>query len=105
MKFRITNLNIDEIIKTSFFRVDYIIESDKNEVINTRVSIYDPFFNIEHTPGSMNVSVSTNCIYWVGFDVDKLANDETFTHFQSFGNIRSIILFLKFVHYVLILFI
>ena len=24
----------------------------------------------------MNVSVSTNCIYWVGFDVDKLANDE-----------------------------
>ena len=76
MKFKITSLNIDEIIKTSFFRVDYMIESDKNEVINTRVSIYDPFFNIEHTPGSMNVSVSTNCIYWVGFDVDKLANDE-----------------------------
>lgn len=76
MKFRITSLNIDEIIKTSFFRVDYVIESDKNEVINTRVSIYDPFFNIEHTPGSMDVSVSTNSIYWVGFDVDKLANYE-----------------------------
>jgi len=76
MKFRITSLNIDEIIKTSFFRVDYVIESDKNEVINTRVSIYDPFFNIEYTPGSMDVSVSTNSIYWVGFDVDKLANYE-----------------------------
>ena len=76
MKFRITSLNIDEIIKTSFFRVDYLIESDKNEVINTRVSIYDPFFNIEHTPGSMDVPVSTNSIYWVGFDVDKLANYE-----------------------------
>jgi len=76
MRFRITSLNIDEIIKTSFFRVDYLIESDKDEIINTIVSIYDPFFNIEHTPGSMDVSVSTNCIYWVGFDVDKTANDE-----------------------------
>ena len=76
MNFRITNLNIDEIIKTSFFRVDYVIESDKSESINTRVSIYDPFFNIEYTPGSMDVTVLTNNIYWVGFDVDKTANDE-----------------------------
>ena len=76
MNFKITSLNIDEIIKTSFFRVDYVLESDESRVINTRVSIYDPFFNIEYTPGSMCVTVTTNNVYWVGFDVDKLANNE-----------------------------
>jgi hypothetical protein len=76
MKFKIINLNIDEIVKTSFFKVDYTIESDKNELVNIRASIYDPFFNIEYIPGSIDVSVKTNVNLWVGFDVDNLANDE-----------------------------
>lgn len=76
MSFRITVLDIKRIIETSNFRVDYIIENVDVDFVNVRFSIYDPFFNIQYIPGSIDVYAKVNNFNWVGFNVDTFANDE-----------------------------
>jgi hypothetical protein len=77
MKLIITSLDLEKIAETSFFEVHFFLESDIVKNHNLKISIYDPFFNIQYIPGEHIINVSSDKTrYWVGFDVDKIANLE-----------------------------
>ena len=77
MKLTITSLDLEKIAETSFFEFHFFLESDIVKNHNIKISIYDPFFNIQYIPGEHIINVcSDKTGYWVGFDVDKTANLE-----------------------------
>lgn len=76
MNFKIVNLNPNDFIKTSFFKVYFILESTTTNSYNLRFRLYDPFFNIMFIPGEFINTFETNINYWVGFDIDSSANME-----------------------------
>lgn len=76
MNLNITKLEPKDFITSSFFRVEFTLESDVDTTHTLRFRIYDPFFNIMFIPGEHTQTFNTNINYWVGFDVDSSSNSE-----------------------------
>jgi hypothetical protein len=76
MKFHFQSIDEEKLIKESFLKFSYSLIGEPGEKRNVRFRIFDPFFNVQYTPGSHDVSVETNVNYWVGFSVSPNENLE-----------------------------
>jgi predicted O-methyltransferase YrrM len=76
MKFNLIRLEEKQLIKESVCEIHYNVSNDVNVEHKLKITILDPFFNIEYIPGSMVVDVFNDINYWVRFNVDEISNNE-----------------------------